>query len=134
VRDQGRAGRFRGATAVMASKTSSRNRVRARRFALRLPVYFRELDSSTWLEGTTENVSYTGMLFLSSSPFALESTLDLRLRLDVGAKARIPAEVVCKGVVVRQEQRGAHEALAVTIRDFRIVRQGSYEGNPEGNA
>jgi hypothetical protein len=35
---------------------------------------------------------------------------------------------------VRQEQRGAHEALAVTIRDFRIVRQLSYEGSLEGNA
>jgi len=114
----------------MASKTSSRYKVRARRFALRLPVYFRELDSATWLEGTTENVSYTGMLFLSSASLALESTIDLRLRLDVGTKARVPAEVVCKGVVVRQEQRGVQDALAVTIRDFRIVRQLSYAANP----
>ena len=110
---------------------------RARRFALHLPVHFRELDSPTWLEGTTENISCTGVLFHSTSPFALESTLELRLQVTVAADVRDPAEIRCKGVVVRMEQRDVPEtpvALAVAMRDVRLVRQPSFGGSPVGNA
>ena len=99
---------------------------RARRFALRFPVYYRELDSPTWLKGTTENISHTGVLFLSSSPLAPETTLDMRLRVAVRTKSGGPAEVRCKGSVVRLEPRNELQtpiALAVAIRDYRIVRQ-----------
>ena len=110
---------------------------RARRFALHLPVHFRELDSPTWLEGTTENISHTGVLFLSSSPLAPETTLELRLQVALGTKGRDPAEIRCKGTVVRLEQRIVPEtpiALAVAIRDYRIVSQHSFNGSPAGNA
>ncbi len=109
---------------------------RARRFALRFPVYFRELDSPTWLKGMTENISHTGVLFLSASPLAPDTTLDLRLQLAVGAKGKDPAEIRCKGAVVRLEQRDVPQtpiALAVAIRDYRIVRQQSFAGRPAGN-
>lgn len=121
----------------MTSRTSHQNSARARRFALHLPVYFRELDSPTWLEGTTENISYTGVLFLSSSPLAPETTLDLRLQLATGTKGMNPAEIRCKGAVVRLEQRNVPDApiaLAVAIRDYRIVGQRSFKGTPAGNA
>lgn len=99
---------------------------RARRFALHLPVFYREADSATWLRGTTENISHTGVLFLSSSPMAPETTLDLRLKVAVRSKSGGPAEVRCKGSVVRLEPRSASQtpiALAVAISDYRIVRQ-----------
>jgi len=92
-------------------------------------VYFRKSDSPTWLQGTTENISHTGILFLSSSPLALESRLYLKVLLQCGAKSKNFSMVVCKGVVVRQERREAQEppvALAVVIRAFRIVRQPVY--------
>jgi len=121
----------------MTPRISVQHGLRARRFALRFPVYFREPDSSTWLEGTTENISYTGMLFLSSSPLALETTLELRLQLVLGTKARDPAEIRCRGTVVRLEQRMEPKtpiALGVAIRDYRIVSQYSFKGSPVGNA
>ena len=102
----------------MTSRTSHQNSARARRFALHLPVYFRELDSPTWLEGTTENISYTGVLFLSSSPLAPETTLELRLQVAMGTKGRDPAEIRCKGAVVRLEQRNVPETpIALARRD-----------------
>jgi hypothetical protein len=110
---------------------------RARRFALHLPVHFRELDSPTWLEGTTENISYTGVLFLSSSPLAPETTLELRLQVAVGTKGSGPTEIRCKGTVVRLEQTILPEtpiALGVAIKDYRIVSQHSFNGSPAGNA
>ena len=117
----------------MADAKSLQNSDRARRFALHLPVYYRESDSPTWLRGTTENISHTGVLFLSSSPMAPETMLDLRLRVAVRSKAGAPAEVRCKGSVVRLEPRNAPQtpiALAVAISDYRIVRQQIVSGDP----
>jgi hypothetical protein len=121
----------------MARKISAQQSGRAKRFALRFPVYFRELDSSTWLEGTTENISYTGVLFYSPSPLALDSTLEIRLQVTVAADGKAPAEIRGKGVVVRMEQRDVPQipvALAVAMRDCRIVRRPSMGGTPIGNA
>jgi hypothetical protein len=108
---------------------------RARRFELHLPVYFRQPHTPTWLEGTTENISYTGVLFRSSYRLALETALELRLQLAVGSERNHGAEIRCKGAVVRVEQRIAPEtpiALAVAIRDYRIVRRGVLSGGPGG--
>ena len=119
----------------MANKTSLQNSQRARRFVLHLPVYFRQPHSSTWLEGTTENISYTGVLFRSPNPMLPETTLELRLQLASGAKLNHASEIRCKGQVVRVEQRSEPEtpiALAVAISDYRIVRRGLSTGNPLG--
>jgi hypothetical protein len=121
----------------MASKTSSQHNGRAKRFALRFPVYYRLPDSATWMEGTTENISYTGVLFHCYSSLALKSTLELRLQITVAAECRVPAEIRGKGLVVRMEQRGVPEtpvALAVAMRDCRIVRLPAMSESPVGNA
>jgi hypothetical protein len=121
----------------MSRKTTIQQNGRAKRFALRFPVYFRHPDSSTWLEGTTENISYTGVLFRSVSPLELESTLEIRLQLTVPAEGKDPAEIRGKGVVVRMERQGVPEtpvSLAVAMRDCRIVRLPGAEGTPIGNA
>ena len=121
----------------MARKTSTHQAGRAKRYSLRFPVYFRELDSANWMEGTTENISYTGVLFHSPSPLALESTLEIRLQIAVAADGKDPAEIRGKGVVVRLEQRDVPEipiALAVAMRDCRIVRRLPLAGTPVGNA
>jgi hypothetical protein len=110
----------------MGTKTSPQYVERARRFALHLPVSFREPHSPTWSEGRTENISYTGVLFRSSYPLAPETALELMVELAVRSKQNHGAEIRCKGTVVRVEQRSAPEtpiALAVAIRDYRIVRR-----------
>jgi len=120
---------------TMANKTSLQNSERARRFALHLPVYFRQPHSSTWLEGTTENISYTGVLFRSPYPLVPETALELRLQLAISANLNHASEIRCKGAVVRVEQRNAPEtpiALAVAISDYRIVRRGVFKGGAVG--
>jgi hypothetical protein len=119
----------------MGTKTSHRNSERATRFALHFPVYFRQPHSPTWLEGTTENISYTGVLFRSSYSLARETALELRLQVGVGTKQMNGTEIRCKGTVVRVEQRNAPETpitLAVAIRDYRIVRRDVFRGSPVG--
>jgi hypothetical protein len=121
----------------MTRKTSHKRNGRAKRFALQFPVSFREVDTPVWLEGRTENISCTGVLFHSSSPFALESTLELRLQVAVAADVKDPAEIRGKGVVVRLQQSDVPNkpvTLAVAMRDVRLVRQPSLGGSPVGNA
>ena len=117
----------------MIQKISNPLENRARRFALRFHVYFREQNSLEWLEGTTENMSYTGVRFLSPSPLALKTMLDLRLPLAGDAKkGKGTAQIQCKGSVVRVEHSHRPETpvtLAVAIHDYRIVRSSQL---PEG--
>ena len=115
----------------MGTKITHHTPERARRFALHLQVYFRQPHSVTWYEGTTENISYTGMLFRSLQHVVPETELELRLRLNSGTKQKQGAEIRCKGAVVRVERRDEAEtpvALAVAIRDYRIVRQAMLRG------
>jgi len=120
----------------MAPRILAQPTNRAQRFPLHFPVYFRELDSSTWIEGTTENISYTGVLVQSSSSLALESKLELRVQVMVNDGGRNPAEIHCKGVVVRLEQRDVSKtpiALAVAMRGSRIIRQHPFNDLPVRN-
>jgi hypothetical protein len=121
----------------MAYKISSKHGARARRYALHVPVYFRESGSLTWLEGTTENISHSGVLFQSSSALSLNTPLELRLQVAVAGKGGSAAEICGKGVVVRVEQRNVPEtpsALAVSMRDCRILPRLAINGSAVGNA
>jgi hypothetical protein len=89
------------------------------------------------LEGTTENISYTGVLFRSPNPLVPETALELRLQLATEARMNHASEIRCKGAVVRVEQRDAPEtpvALAVAISDYRIVRRGVSGETPLGTS
>jgi hypothetical protein len=121
----------------MNSKRTLEHRDRPRRYALHLPVYFRELNSPNWLEGKTENISSTGILLRSSSPLAQETQLDLRLQVSLGTRGSGPIEIRCKCKVVRLEERLLPEnpiAVAVKIGDYRIVGGPQFSRNPSGNA
>jgi len=127
--------------ATMYTNPTDQSSGRARRFALHLPVYFRQPQSLTWLEGTTENISYSGVLLRSSYPLAPKTALEMRLQVGVGPEHSLTTEIRCKGTVVRMEQRTAPKtpiALAVAIRDYHIVRRGGSTGGllakPENSA
>lgn len=121
----------------MIPRKAVQDRGRARRFALRVPVHFREVNSPTWLEGTTKNISYTGVLFQSSEPLPPETTLELRLRVKVGNQGSSPTEIRCKGTVVRLEQEVLPEtpiAVGFAIKAYWIVSEHSSHESPAENA
>jgi hypothetical protein len=119
----------------MAGKMLTKQAPRAKRYGLHVPVYFREPGSPTWLEGTTENVSHSGVLFQSSLALSLNTALELRLQVVGASKNRERAEIRSKGVVVRVERRDLPEtpsALAVAMRDCRILSQPQIKGSAVG--
>jgi hypothetical protein len=105
--------------------------MRARRIALQFPVYYRQPESTKWCEGMTENISQSGLLFRGECPLQPQTLVELRLELTAAIKDEVPAEVLCKGAVVRIEQSLALEtatALAVAIKNYRLIRRGRSDG------
>src|ERR1700687_2644710 len=74
---------------------------RAPRFDLHLPLKYRLVGESGWREGTTENISRSGMLFQAEESMAPNAQLEINLVLPAEIAGLAAAEVVCQGEVVR---------------------------------
>ena len=86
-------------TISFRSKVSSP--FRATRFDLRLPLKYRRVGEIGWREGTTENISRSGMLFQAEESIAPNAQLEINLVLPAEIAGLAAAEVVCRGEVVR---------------------------------
>ncbi len=94
---------------------------RARRFNLHLPLKYRLIGEESWREGTTENISRSGLLF--RAPETLQPKVQLEINLVLPPEiAGLPAtEVVCRGEVVRAigaERPELSPALAAKILQY----------------
>ena len=94
---------------------------RARRFNLHLPLKYRLIGEQGWHDGTTENISRSGMLF--RAPETLQPRVQLEINLVLPPEiAGLPAtEVVCRGEVVRSigaENSEVSPALAAKILQY----------------
>jgi PAS domain S-box-containing protein len=94
---------------------------RARRFNLHLPLKYRLLGEDSWRDGTTENISRSGLLF--RAPETLQPKVQLEINLVLPPEiAGLPAtEVVCRGEVVRAigaESPELSPALAAKILQY----------------
>ena len=74
---------------------------RAPRFNLHLPLKYRMLGESNWRDGTTENISRSGMLFRGEESLSPNAQLEINLVLPAEIAGLAAAEVVCRGEVVR---------------------------------
>jgi len=107
-------------------QTLMNSKMRATRFALQFPVYYREPESAIWFEGKTENISQSGLLFRAAGPLQLQTLIELKLELIAALKYEVPAQVHCKGEVVRIGESFATEfpaAVAIAIKDYRLIRR-----------
>jgi PilZ domain-containing protein len=105
--------------------------MRALRYNLQLTVRFRSAGETAWRDGTTQNVSSTGVLFHATTPMAANTPVELRLALPLGASPHAFSEVICNGRIVRTvapSQADTRTGIAVEISDYKLVR-GSREPN-----
>jgi hypothetical protein len=98
--------------------------MRASRFPLHLPLRYRSLGDDQWRVGTTENISYSGVLFRVSDALQIGAQVELRLGLPGAPAASTTAEVSCLGRVVRTAVSADDRSvdLAVAIDDYDFVR------------
>ena len=94
---------------------------RAQRFSLSLPLRYRLLGEEGWKQGTTENISRSGMLFRAEEMLQPTAQLEINLVLPAEIAGLSAAEVVCRGEIVRSmepENARMHPALAAKILQY----------------
>jgi PAS domain S-box-containing protein len=94
---------------------------RAQRFNLQLPLRYRPVGENQWRQGTTENISRSGLLFRAQEPLQPASQLEINLVLPVEIGGLSATEVFCRGEVVRNVQPGGtavSPALAAKILQY----------------
>jgi len=95
--------------------------LRAQRFDLHLPLKYRLVGEDNWREGTTENISRSGVLFRVPEAIPTHSQLEIYLVLPAEIAGLSAAEVVCRGEIVRTsapEQPSMHPAVAAKILQY----------------
>ncbi|HET8666988.1 MAG TPA: PilZ domain-containing protein [Terriglobales bacterium] len=74
---------------------------RERRLRHRVPVLFRINGSEEWLEGATDNVSRSGLLFRGECVLDVGTSLELVFEMPRELSGQNAARVFCRGSVVR---------------------------------
>jgi PAS domain S-box-containing protein len=94
---------------------------RAQRFQLHLPLRYRRLGENAWHQGTTENISRSGMLFKADEVLQPSAQLEINLVLPAELAGLSATEVVCRGEVVRTvapTKESVGPALAARILQY----------------
>jgi hypothetical protein len=75
--------------------------MRATRFPLQLPVWFRPAEKGSWLQTHTENISASGVLVRWREPLPVDTTVEFCLTLPSQSPAQPGGEVAGRGRVTR---------------------------------
>ncbi|PYQ69167.1 MAG: hypothetical protein DMG04_29350 [Acidobacteria bacterium] len=94
--------------------------MRAPRFPLQLAVRYRQVGAGDWCVGRTENISRSGVLVRTEEPVEVDVPIELRLEMPVIPAHHEPAEIWCRGRVVRTVASADHPSTryAVAIEEY----------------
>ena len=98
---------------------------RAARYAVRMPMRYRASGEVSWRDGTTENISRSGIAFRGEQVLEPATSVEMTLALPVEIAGEQGANVFCRGLIVRAalpQVPGERPALAATIEEFGFVR------------
>ena len=103
-------------------------KVRERRLRHVVPVLFRVRGTDEWLEGTSENLSRSGLLFRGPAEIALGTALELRLEMPEELTGEWVPEVLSRGVVTRvtkaaKSKDGEAFHIACSIEDYDFAKK-----------
>jgi DNA-binding response OmpR family regulator len=108
---------MQSAEPTYAARPKEASPARAQRFHIQLPLRYRRLGEKEWHEGTTENISRSGMLFEADELLQPAAQLEINLVLPAEIAGLSATEVVCRGEVVRTvEHRGETVSPALAAR------------------
>lgn len=100
--------------------------MRAPRFPLRLPVWFRAPDDGGWRESQTENISASGVLVRWCDPLPLDTEVEFRFTLPPSDPAHSGGEVSGRGRVARvvaEPIARADSGFAIAIEQYNLRPQ-----------
>jgi hypothetical protein len=91
-----------------------------------MDLHFRTPGESDWLEGETENISRSGVLFHAPAPVDVSTPIEMSFMLPVDMSGQSGALVLCRGRVVRTLLPAASDdppAMAAKFSEYRIIRE-----------
>jgi hypothetical protein len=104
---------------------------RARRLKLDLALRYRVNSTSTWYEGTIENLSQTGLLFRGPQGLPVNALIEMVFEMPEEISGQKNRNVVCQGRVIRsRDQLGSEKdseaeantgLLAASIVDYKFI-------------
>jgi hypothetical protein len=101
--------------------------MRAQRFPLRVPVFFRLAGNDPWREAKTRNISASGVLLVADNQLQLETPVEFRVALTtlVQDDSQEHCEIAGLGHVVRlvDGNEQADRGFAVAIEQYEIRRR-----------
>ena len=108
-------------------KEAEKGVARAQRFMIHTPIRFRHPGCEAWHSGMTENISDSGVLFSTSEALPPRTRLEMQfVPVEGKVMGELPAEVQCKGEVVRivpASTAASASVLAAKIDYYRLVRR-----------
>ncbi len=99
-------------------------RPRAQRFPIETPVRYRKSGRTEWSEGTTVNISSSGVLFRCAAALEPKTMLEMQIVFPSEITGGVPANVVCVGPVVRSvppSSPGSFPSQAAAILHYRFT-------------
>jgi hypothetical protein len=105
---------------------------RARRLKLDMALRYRVNSTSTWYEGTIENLSQTGLLFKGPQPLPVNALIEMVFEMPEEISGQKNRNVVCQGRVIRtrgEQAKTKQDAetetgaglLAASIVDYKFI-------------
>lgn len=98
---------------------------RARRLKLDLQLRYRVNNTSTWCEGTVDNISQTGLLFRGPQHLPVNALIEMVFEMPEEISGRKNSNVLCQGRMIRSkettEEPNSDIGLAASIVDYRFI-------------
>jgi hypothetical protein len=98
---------------------------RAPRFQIEMTLRFRKFEEVAWYEGTTVNISRSGVLFRAPKLMEVDTPVEVSFTLPVNVSEQGRAVVFCRGRIVRSalvSPRDVLPSLAAEILEYRFQR------------
>ena len=99
---------------------------RARRLKLDVPVRYRVKNLGSWLEGTIENLSQSGVLFQGPQELPENTLVEMVFEMPEEISGQKNSNVLCQARIIRSKQ--SHKTaesvgLAASILDYKFLHQ-----------
>lgn len=90
---------------------------RARRLKIEEALRYRVNNTSTWFEGTIDNLSQTGLLFRGAQHLPVNALIELVFEMPEEISGQKNRKVLCQGRVIRCEEQSGKETAEQSKND-----------------
>jgi PilZ domain-containing protein len=98
---------------------------RAPRFSIPIAILYRTPGDATWLEGWTENISKSGVLFRADRELELDTPVEMMMEIPTFISTPVAGPAICRGRIVRAVGPSPLEdrpAFAAKILEYELAR------------